>query len=41
MAATDVLQETLSDDETLALKNSLVLIGTPASSLVDIGAMSL
>jgi len=41
LAATDVRQETLSDEEKLALKNSLFLIGTSAPSLGDIGAMPL
>ncbi|MFT4748921.1 MAG: adenylate cyclase [Pseudohongiellaceae bacterium] len=41
ISATDVLRGTLSDDEKLALKNSLVLVGTSAPGLGDIHAMPL
>lgn len=39
ISATDVLRGTLSDEEKLALENSLVLVGTSAPGLGDIRAM--
>ncbi len=41
ISATDVLRDTLSEDEKSQLKNSLVLVGTSASGLGDIRAMPL
>lgn len=41
ISATDVLRGTLSDEEKLALENSLVLVGTSAPGLGDIRAMPL
>lgn len=41
ISATDVLRGTLSDDEKLALENSLVLVGTSAPGLGDIRSMPL
>lgn len=39
ISATDVLQGTLSEEEKMALENSLVLVGTSAPGLGDIRAM--
>lgn len=41
ISATDVLRETLSDEEKFALQNALVLVGTSAPGLGDIRAMPL
>jgi len=39
VSATDVLEDSLSEEERVALQNSLVLVGTSAPGLGDIRAM--